>query len=328
MIVPKDILQKYNYLLPHLRLVKEVIDNTLINFSFNNHYAYLSRIKTVESTAEKIESGRYKDWDSLDDLVGAIIIIPHLKLESDVLDFLQKSFNPIILKKRGSTFKSPEVFRYDSTRFIGKINKINSDEIIHHINFEVQIRSAFEHAWSVATHDFTYKSSSIDWQGLRLTSQLKSSIEQLDMIVSGSHKIKDNIQMHPWPDTDAKSKICCFFNDLFINETIPKELLPKDMSRFSENIFHLVNDKLNLKESTKWKRELGQIFTIIETELKIFDKQNFPMSLSLFQLCFGMLLKNNILNEILIKEFPFHKGELFYTIFPECRDKALQDFRI
>lgn len=328
MIIPKEILFKYNLLEPYFKKAKEIIDQTLLNYSSFHHFAYLSRIKSVDSLAEKIESGRYKDWDSIDDFIGAVIIIPHLNVENEVVNFLKDSFNEIFIKKRGSTFKSPDVFRFDSTRFIGRLNKITTEETIHQINFEVQIRSAFEHAWSVATHDLSYKSSSIDWKVLRLASQLKSSVEQLDMIITGAQKIKDSIQEHLWPDTEVKSKICSFFENLILTEIIPIELKPKDMSRFSENIFVLINGSLDLKNSKKWKKKLTNIFNIFQKEFLLLGDIDFPRSLSLYQLCFGILMKTEILENKIIREHPFHKGDLFDMIFPECKNISTFEFKI
>jgi ppGpp synthetase/RelA/SpoT-type nucleotidyltranferase len=328
MIIPKDIAQKYNFLIPYFEKVKEIIDQTLINFSSIHHFAYSSRIKELDSLAEKIESGRYKDWNSIDDFIGAVIIIPNINYEPDILKFLDTSFVKVDLKKRGSTWKSPDVFRFDATRFIGKIAQVDSLEIVNTINFEIQIRSAFEHAWSVTTHDLAYKSTSIDWKVLRLAAQLKSSVEQLDMITLGAYEIKTHIQEHKWPETEIKIRICNFIEKMFTAKIIPDELKPKDMSRFSENIFLIIKNSISINLPKKWKTELSDIFKLLENNFNQFSQGTFPMSLSLYQLCFGILLKENILSEKINNEHPFHKSELFYTIFPECKDKRIKEFII
>jgi ppGpp synthetase/RelA/SpoT-type nucleotidyltranferase len=77
------------------------------------------------------------------------------------------------------------VFRFDCTRFIGRLRSPdeNTRSPIYDIPFEVQIKSAFEHAWSATTHLLTYKSSEVNWSKLRLTAQLKAAVEQLDTLV-------------------------------------------------------------------------------------------------------------------------------------------------
>lgn len=328
MIIPNHIIQNYKYFEPYYVKVKESVDKTLINFCSKNLFAYSSRIKELDSLAEKIESGRYEDWDSLDDFVGAVIIVPNVNYEAQIIKFLDTSFNKVLIKKRGSTLKSQDVFRFDATRFIGKLRIIEKEEIINTINFEVQIRSAFEHAWSVATHDLAYKSKTIDWKILRLAAQLKSSVEQLDMLTLGANEIKNSIQEHNWPETDMKVNICQFFESLFSEKLIPIELYPKDMSRFSENLFSVLRNRFNQKHHKKWKKELSLILNTIKKNCEFLSQIDFPMSLSLFQLCFGIMIKENIISQVELKSIPFHKSDIFEIIFPESKGLKIKEFKI
>jgi ppGpp synthetase/RelA/SpoT-type nucleotidyltranferase len=63
--------------------------------------------------------------------------------------------------------------------------------------FEVQIKSAFDHAWSTATHDLTYKAQQIDWRRLRLAAQIKAIVEQLDVAILGFEKMAPLIAENP-----------------------------------------------------------------------------------------------------------------------------------
>jgi hypothetical protein len=105
----------------------------------------------------------------------------HLKLE-----FLERAFVTVRIKRRGSSNKAPEVFRFDTTRFIGKLRipeNISTDDPLYQIQFEVQVPSAFEHAWSVTTHALTYKGEHVEWNRFRLAAQLKAAVEQLDILI-------------------------------------------------------------------------------------------------------------------------------------------------
>lgn len=64
-------------------------------------------------------------------LLATVIIIPSIIYEPQILKFLESSFLKVEIKKRGSTLKSPDVFRFDATRFIGKLRPIDSVEIIN-----------------------------------------------------------------------------------------------------------------------------------------------------------------------------------------------------
>lgn len=328
MIIPNHIIQNYKYFEPFYIKVKEAVDKTLINYCSKNLFAYSSRIKELDSLAEKIESGRYDDWNSIDDFIGAVIIVPNVNYEPQIIKFLETSFNKVLLKKRGSTLKSYEVFRFDATRFIGRLRIIEKEEIINTINFEVQIRSAFEHAWSVATHDLAYKTKSIDWKILRLAAQLKSSVEQLDMLTLGANEIKNSIQEHKWPETEMKMNVCQFFESLFLEKKLPNELYPKDMSRFSENLFSVLRNRFNQINHKKWKKELSTVLNSIKNNFETFAQNDFPMSLSLFQLCFGIIIKENFVTQDELKSIPFHKSDIFEIVFPESKGLKIKEFKI
>ena len=79
---------------------------------------------------------------------------------------------PVLARNRGKTIKDPRVFRFDATRFVGRVGQqagVSSDSLLSLVCFEVQIRAAFEHAWSVTTHKLSYKGPGIDWRRERLT---------------------------------------------------------------------------------------------------------------------------------------------------------------
>ncbi|HEY9702182.1 MAG TPA: hypothetical protein V6C58_07035, partial [Allocoleopsis sp.] len=188
MIYPAILERKYQQYLPFVQNVSQRVKETLINFCEGKGYAFIARVKTIESLAEKIETGRFKNWSDLDDLFGCTIIIPTLSHEKEVIQFCQNTFDIMRTIKRGQNKKPPDTFRFDSTRIYAKLktlNPINSDNIlsIYDIIFEIQVKSAFEHAWSVSTHDLVYKHSEIDWRRLRLASQIKATVEQLDMLI-------------------------------------------------------------------------------------------------------------------------------------------------
>jgi len=202
----------------------------------------------MSSVCEKIETGRYSSWREIEDFVACVIIIPNLSYEADVIKFLRDAFIEAGMRRKGSTFKCYDVFRFDSTRFIGKLRQTSPDEApeLSSIKFEVQIRSAFEHAWSVTTHDLAYKSSSVDWRVLRLAAQLKSSVEQLDMIALSAREVNRKITASRWPEIDIKVQLLSYLKDAFEKGRIPKELEPKDFSRVIDNIYRLVKDDLSI----------------------------------------------------------------------------------
>src|SRR6185312_12062773 len=114
------------------------------------------------------ESGRYSAWSELDDLVALSIVIPTLAEEVSVLEFLRATFKEGATRLRGTTKKNPAMFRFDVTRFIGKqkspLQFEPGQRVYYETPFEIQIRSAFEHAWIVTTHAITFKANNVDWK--------------------------------------------------------------------------------------------------------------------------------------------------------------------
>lgn len=330
MIVDSRLKAKFNMQKPYYGYIQEYLDQTLLNYASKKLFAYSSRIKALDSVSEKIEGGRFTCWNDIDDLVGCVLIIPNLSYEDEVLIFLQATFNEVETKKRGETFKSYDVFRFDSTRFIGTLHpdsEANRSEI-HTIKFEIQIRSAFEHAWSVTTHDLAYKSETIDWRVLRLAAQLKSSVEQLDMITLGAKDASSKITKSKWPEIDIKIEMLTFLQKQFDTSIIPEDLKPKDFSRVVDNLFPLIKKKLNIWKAEKWKSELNSIFSKIEAKLLEMKKAGFPISLSLFQIIYGIFILEGFHATHKDSKTVFLKPEAFEVVFPELKDIEIREFRI
>ena len=76
---------------------------------------------------------------------------------------------------------------------------------------------------------------------------------------------------------------------------IPEEIVPKDLSRFAENLLNL------LRSSGKWPRSRQDRFVAeaverLEVEVGTLGPGKMPLSLSLFQFAFGVLAREAFLN--------------------------------
>lgn len=293
MITPSQTKNHYASTLAYLPFVRDKVRQTLQNYCDDRNYAFVSRIKTLESLSEKIESGRYEKWSDVDDLLACTIVIPTLLDEDPVIDFLNRAFERMHLRKRGSTQKAPETFRFDSTRFIGRLRRpatVRPSEMVYQVVFEIQIRSAFEHAWSVTTHALTYKGEIVSWNRLRLTAQLKAAVEQLDMLILGFDDAASKIASSFWPETKAKAEIATFFWQQFESKLLPSELRPKDWRRFSDNAYQML-------QSCEWAsgkkpHELAAAMSEhMEQEIVSLGSERIPVSISLLQFVFGVMAK-------------------------------------
>lgn len=245
MIYPSILDRQYEQYLPLVKKVAKQVKETMLNFCDNKGYALTSRIKAIESLAEKIETGRFKKWSELDDLFGCTVIIPNLSQEQEVIEFCQDTFEVTKIVKRGQNKKSPDTFKFDSTRILARLERVDDTNIdnilsIFNVIFEIQIKSAFEHAWAVSTHDLVYKGSEIDWKKLRLAAQIKATVEQLDTMILAFEQISPAIQESEYPEIKKKRQLAIATQELFQQEKIPGELKPKDMSRFCDNLYGIL----------------------------------------------------------------------------------------
>ena len=239
MIVPAPVQLQFQNSQPYLRHVQEAVRQTMLAYCDQEGFAFQSRPKTVESLAEKLETGRYSRWSDIDDLYACAVIIPSLIAEDAVCEFLRGAFEEVRVTKRGSNLKDPAVFRFDCSRFVGRLRLANggaeSPEGLRRFCFEVQIRTAFEHAWLVATHDFSYKAQTVEWRRIRLAAQLKANVEQLDNLILMLESAAGQVTENRWPEVEAKTLVLQFFKERFTRGDLPSETEPKDWTRFCDN---------------------------------------------------------------------------------------------
>jgi ppGpp synthetase/RelA/SpoT-type nucleotidyltranferase len=317
MIIPREIAAKYRDLEPYLMQLREQVRGTLQPFCDKNKFALVARIKEPASLSEKIESGRYSAWSELDDLVALSIVIPTLAEEAAVLEFLRATFKEGATRLRGTTKKNPAVFRFDVTRFVGKqkspLQLEPGQRVYYETPFEIQIRSAFEHAWIVTTHAITFKANNVDWKRLRLAAQLKAAVEQLDMLILGFEDASLKLEESRWPEIEAKKAIVDFLKMQATDGLVPNEVVPKDFNRFGDNIYSL------LRASEQFANEepsrIAETITFaLGREIKALGLDHIPRSLSMLQFAFGALCKGEILKPPLNRYVPLitPELELFY----------------
>lgn len=311
MIYPSILDRKYQEYAPYVQEVAKRVKETLINFCESKGYAFISRIKTIESLAEKIETGRFKQWTDLNDLFACTVIIPNLLHEKEVITFCKDTFKIEGTIKRGQNKKDPHTFIFDSTRISARLKKFDdsisdNDLTIYSITFEIQIKSAFEHAWSVATHDLVYKSSEIDWKRVRLAAQIKATIEQLDTLILAFEETAKVIQDNDYYEIKIKKFLADSITKLFKNKKLPEELRPKDMTRLCDNLYILLDSRQDkdLKER--------DIMNQIKSEIETTPTNRIPRSISLFQYFFAILIEKDII------QVP--KDKYYYHVTQELRD--------
>lgn len=325
MVVPSSIQQLYNEWLSCFVEVQKRVESTLIPFCQKNGFIFEGRLKSIDSLAEKIESGRYSSWEKLDDIYACTVAVPLVDDEETVHKKLDGLFDISNTKQRGATPKPPDVFRFDSTRVIARLRKPPFDLIdekisIFKVLFEIQIKSLFEFAWSKTTHALTYKSNLVEWKRHRLTAHLKAAVEQADFLLVGFEQAAQLVPGGWTQDIKDKSALRVFFQGLVENQQIPTEFLPKDWSRFVDNVYtmlQVLDGERPTSRSNHPIRSLTLACDVLQRYFLSTDQKRIPRSLSLFQIVVGVLSSSGSFTGR-YDAYYLPKGDAFTTIFPSA----------
>lgn len=303
-----------------LEKIEKRVDVAVRNLCTEGGYAYASRRKDHQSAAEKLETGRVARLDEFDDLIGYSIIVPTLQHEDTVLERLEKMFICRDLRKRGKTNKRPDVFRFDATRFIGRLRITEAeDSRLGALSFEIQIRTAFEHAWSVATHGPAYKSQQVSWKLERLAAQMKALVEQLDALAVAYHQSAEILVSHPDVKTDCEARAFDGYSEFAAGRMFPDEVQPEKPGLFAKNVVALA-EAANWGKRIPLVERIDTILSAVREELRTVGLAGFPVSLSLFQFTIGVLVQRKIIR-------PDFHDERYYPPIPAALELLYPETR-
>jgi len=311
-MVPNAVRQRYQELEPLLERLAQRVRETVLGYCERANFAYAGRVKSVESVAEKLESGRVRAWSELDDLFACAVVVPDLTCEPEVVDFLRSAFGEQKSRTclRGSRQKQPDVFRFDLTRFVGRLRPPpgSSEEDVHRISFEVQVRSAYEHAWCVSIHSRLYKGTK-DWKRARLAAGLKATVEQADLALLAFDELAASVKRSADPRIDAEAAVVKRLQAWTEEGRIPAEMAPGAWSRLGANLVSLFLSSSGLSDENRGhpKRLVQRAMGALEAALAKSPPQR---SLSLAQGALGVLAQSELLEPPLRDYTPLITPEL------------------
>lgn len=313
MNIPQPLIEAYSRLSSILDVVEERVMQALVNYARPHMYPVIGRKKTIESLAEKIETGRFASFGDIDDLVAFTLIVPHLEHEAKVVDHCRSLFDISTIRQRSSSKKAPDVFRFDSARLYGRLmrpsgHEVDGDISIFDVTFELQIRTAFEHAWIVGTHPLVYKTPIVDWGRARLAAQMKAAVEQLDLTLMRFDSLSEGMSASPWPGVSDRKEVAGLMIRLVEEGVVPVEAGPKDVSRFCDNFLEMIR-------ASKKKLGLVEALGIVESGLRSMGHDGFPRSVTMLQVCMALLHKDGALSGPLQK-YTCHITPQLKNIFP------------
>lgn len=181
----------YNGQLEVYKLLRERFDK-MVESKKDSRWHYESRIKSQESYAQKLETGRF-DTHSMEDLFAATIVVVSIDEIDKAEGFIASICDTVERRPKDAarTHKSPAEFPFDDLRLYVKLKPDPALPTgpIYDLVFEVQIKTYLQHAWVIATHDLAYKANNISWARQRIAFQAKAMLESVESTISSSEVI-------------------------------------------------------------------------------------------------------------------------------------------
>ena len=317
MKVSKQIRDLYNDNIEIQSPLKAFVDDIANSVRINHpSWHYISRLKSEESFALKLEMGRgyISKQQTIEDFFACTFVVEHHAAIQEAYSVIEEHFHIQYQRppKDQPTKKSPESFSFDDLRLYCTVQSI-SNHAFKNTVFEIQIKTFLQHAWGIATHDLTYKGADVSWGTHRIAFQIKAMLEHAEVSIqqakelancdvlnkttsdfSISQEINRIISKHWDKDnlpTDKKRLIDIFSgllkslkkNPSFLEETLDFALKklsqhPSNLSPYSTFIQYLIwyDPKVLVTFSSDKKYKKDKIF--MDPNLEIPENLNFKDS--------------------------------------------------
>lgn len=238
MKVAPAIRQIYDELFPPFQKLKANID-TLIQGKKEPGWHYISRLKEIQSFAQKLETGRFLEPKKPEDFLGCTIVVNNQNSIALAEDFVRSLFNVVERRPRvsGETPHRPSSFEFDELRLYCVLKEDPSRKPTggEGFKFEIQLKTFLSHAWGVATHDLIYKGDSIDWTTNRIAYQVKAMLEHAEVSIATAKEIAK------LPITKKEDNYTKDMREMieWLHETWEAAHLPRDVVRLADTLLNL-----------------------------------------------------------------------------------------
>jgi len=251
MKIPLSIRAAYQDARPTYDRLKEQVDALLIR-SKNARWHYESRVKGEESFAQKIETGRVPDPSAMEDLFACTLVVENRSRVAEAEKLVTDTFE---LRQRRppagtKTHLSPWSFDFDDLRLYVAWRDDQSQRPtgLDGLVFEVQVKTFLQHAWGIATHDFIYKSDSVNWSGARIAYQVKAMLENAELSISEAKQLAASAMLNK-EDTShetLRATIAAF------QQRWEADRLPSDLRRLAQTVEEVAG-LLRLEMDDVWR---------------------------------------------------------------------------
>lgn len=213
----------------------------IVNLKKKQSWHFISRLKTLESFALKMETGRFDEKSIFEDFFACTIVVENLEEINKATALFKELFQIQYQRPQNHSYthKNSDSFQFDDLRIYFRLRndelKPLSDSVLR-LTFEVQIKTFLQHAWTIATHDLIYKSAEINWGKERIAYQVKAALEQAEVAISGVETLSKVSELSK--ETKEVKKINRVLKLLY--KHFNSEDLPNDKRRLAQNIIGLL----------------------------------------------------------------------------------------
>lgn len=226
---------RYDELRADYLRVKEEGDKLLSSLR-EARWHYESRLKTLESYALKLETGRFSSG-TIDDFFAATFVVENRSALRRAEARLKASGLFVIEKRKPEddclTHHPASDFAFDDVRLYLRIAEAESRPPtgVESLMFELQIKTFLQHAWSIATHDLVYKGDDVDWKKERIAFQVKAMLEHAEVTIEHAQRIAS-------AEGEKSTKELREQKELleWVRRKWSSEHLPQDQTRLARNI--------------------------------------------------------------------------------------------
>lgn len=289
MKIEQSIRIEYEKKLPDYEFLSEQVAPLLRSTCASNDWHFISRLKKLESFALKVITGRYQGY-LIDDFFACTIVVQNLRCIEAARTLVRSNFD-IVTEKPGINVKTrPTDFVFDGIRLTCKLKNSVNPTPLHKLEFELQIKTFLEHAWTIATHDFSYKGEKISWARERVAAQIKAILENADLSILEAERLAESDYLmkrnERYKELNETSEfIKNHFNAKF------NVALPKDLKRLTQEIYRILKAfNVSLEQLEKFllaETALGRgcktknlsIYSIILVSIYNQDKHTFVKKL-------------------------------------------------
>ncbi|MGO8114937.1 hypothetical protein AB9F43_10190 [Rhizobium leguminosarum] len=153
---------------------------------FDKHWHFVSRLKSLESFALKVEAGICDANLTIDDFYACTVVVRNSTEIAAATKIIEDNFD--VVNRRppspNKTKSRPTEFQFDDLRLYARLKPGYAGPTeIHNIIFEIQIKTFLQHAWGIATHDLTYKTDEVNWARFRVASQIRAMLEHAELSI-------------------------------------------------------------------------------------------------------------------------------------------------